>query len=60
MSKLLGARLNKVLPSVFPPSPPSPPSQHGFMPGRKTSDAGSHLSLLLEQIRALDLLTRLS
>ncbi|SCV72874.1 BQ2448_35 [Microbotryum intermedium] len=49
MSKVLVARLNKVLPSVLPPS------QHGFMPGRKASDAGSHLSLLLEQIRTLDL-----
>ncbi|SCZ87319.1 BZ3500_MvSof-1268-A1-R1_Chr2-2g04785 [Microbotryum saponariae] len=49
MTKVLVARLNKVLPSVFPPS------QHGFMLGRKASDAGSHLSLLLKQICSLDL-----
>ncbi|SDA03272.1 BZ3500_MvSof-1268-A1-R1_Chr7-1g09347 [Microbotryum saponariae] len=49
MTKVLVARLNKVLPSVLRLS------QHGFMPGRKASDAGSHLSLLLEQIRSLDL-----
>lgn len=49
MAKVLVSRLNKILPSVLPQS------QHGFMPGRRAADAGTHLSLLLEQIRSLKL-----
>ncbi|SCZ96699.1 BZ3500_MvSof-1268-A1-R1_C083g00448 [Microbotryum saponariae] len=30
-----------------------PPAQHGFMPSRRSADAGSHLTLLLEKLKSL-------
>ncbi|SGZ35522.1 BQ5605_C062g12751 [Microbotryum silenes-dioicae] len=47
LSKVLVARLNGVLGELLPPA------QHGFMPSRRSADAGSHLTLLLEKLRSL-------
>ncbi|SGY41788.1 BQ5605_C003g02557 [Microbotryum silenes-dioicae] len=47
LSKVLVARLNRVLGELLPPA------QHGFMPSRRSADAGSHLTLLLEKLRSL-------
>ncbi|SCV73782.1 BQ2448_6212 [Microbotryum intermedium] len=49
MSKVLVARLNKVLPSVLPPS------QHGFMPGRKALAPPRFLNLLRVIYRSMSL-----
>ncbi|SGZ35631.1 BQ5605_C143g13437 [Microbotryum silenes-dioicae] len=47
LSKVLVARLNGVLGELLPPA------QHGFMPSRRSADAGSHLTLLLEKLKSL-------
>ncbi|SDA07897.1 BZ3501_MvSof-1269-A2-R1_Chr5-1g07282 [Microbotryum saponariae] len=47
-AKVLVARLNGVLGELLPPA------QHGFMPSRRSADAGSHLTLLLEKLNAYD------
>ncbi|SCV72786.1 BQ2448_4323 [Microbotryum intermedium] len=47
LSKVLVARLNGVLVKLLPPA------QHGFMPSRRSADAGSHLTLLLEKLESL-------
>ncbi|SCV74041.1 BQ2448_6473 [Microbotryum intermedium] len=46
LSKVLVARLNGVLGELLPPA------QHGFMPSRRSADAGSHLTLL-EKLKSL-------
>ncbi|SCZ99731.1 BZ3501_MvSof-1269-A2-R1_Chr12-2g03433 [Microbotryum saponariae] len=47
LSKVLVARLNGVLGELLPPA------QHSFMPSRRSADAGSHLTLLLEKLKSL-------
>ncbi|SCZ92395.1 BZ3501_MvSof-1269-A2-R1_Chr2-1g04372 [Microbotryum saponariae] len=47
LSKVLVARLNGVLSELLPPA------QHSFMPSRRSADAGSHLTLLLEKLKSL-------
>ncbi|SDA01541.1 BZ3500_MvSof-1268-A1-R1_Chr10-1g02769 [Microbotryum saponariae] len=49
LSKVLVVRLNGVLGELLPPA------QHGFMPSRRSADAGSHLMLncILSSLRTL-------
>ncbi|GAA5946004.1 hypothetical protein JCM1841_003199, partial [Sporobolomyces salmonicolor] len=46
LTKLVVSRLNPLLSSSIPPA------QHGFVAGRQSSDAGTHLRFLVEQVRA--------